>query len=149
MSAGKKNPPASSKYLSDYCQTVKAEARPVIARLDELIKSWQPDLPISIWHSMGYPIIGYGKAAYRSGGRQREWFIVGLAAHRSYYSLYVWGVWKGRYLLEAYEGKLGRVKTGKACLNFKTISDLDLDALRAVIGKAVALQTTESEASDT
>ena len=59
-----------SKYLQDYCQPLKPETRAVIVHLDKLIKSWQPDLPVTIWHSMGYPIIGYGKAAYQ-GRRPR------------------------------------------------------------------------------
>ena len=138
-----------SKYLQDYCQPLKPETRAVIVHLDKLIKSWQPDLPGTIWHSMGYPIIGYGKAAYQAGGREQEWFIVGLAAHKSYFSLYVWGIWQGGRLLEAYGDRLGRVKTGKACLNFKTIADLNLTEIRAVIDKAVALQTTVPDSCNT
>ena len=138
-----------NEYLEDYCRSLKPEIRTVIVHLDELIRSWQPGLPVTIWHSMGYPIIGYGRAAYRSGGREREWFIVGLAAHKSYFSLYVWGIWQGRYLLEACGDRLGRVKTGKACLNFKTIADLNLTEIRAVIDKAVALQTTGPDSRNT
>ena len=138
-----------AKYLQDYCRSLEPETRAVIIRLDAMIRSWQPDLPTTIWQSMGYPIIGYGKATYQSSGREREWFIIGLAAHRSYFSLYIWGIWKGRYLLEAYSGRLGQVKIGKACLNFKTIADLNLTEIRAAIDKAVALQTTESDSRNT
>ena len=146
--AGEALAPMTPPYLKDYCRHLDCQASQTIGRLDAMIRGWQPDLPITIWQSMGYPIIGYGRAEYQAGGGDKQWFIVGLAAHKSYFSLYVWGVWRGKYLLEAYKDHLGRVKIGKACLNFKALDDLDLGGLRALIDKAVELQTNQPASGD-
>ena len=128
-------------YLVDYCQALSEQQTQVIKHLDDLISRWQPSLSARLWQSMGYSIIGYGVATYRAGGQDRSWFLIGLAAHKSYFSLYVWGIVEGRYLLEAQQAPLGRVKIGKACLNFKQLNDLNLPAIKTLIAKAVALQT--------
>ena len=128
-------------YLNDYSENLPAERAAEIKTLDSLIRTWQPDLQVKIWHSMGYPIIGYGEATYQSGrGQTNKWFVIGLATHKSYLSLYIWGLIEQKYLLEIYEGRLGdRVKTGKSCLNFNKSAELDLDVLKEVIAKAVTL----------
>lgn len=128
--------------VSDYFDRLAEPARSDLRTVDRLIRRWQPDLPVELWQSMGREIVGYGRAGYRlSRGRVGEWFIIGLAAHKSYLSLYLWGAVDGRYLLDHYQGRLGRVKTGRACLNFQSPADLDLAVLRQAVAQAVALQT--------
>ena len=127
--------------VSTPIEGLDSQYAPAVQALDKLVRSWQPQLEVKLWQSMGYPIIGYGQASYRlSSGRINDWFIVGLAAHKSYLSLYVWGVVDGQYLLDHYQGRLGRVKTGRACLNFKDLDDLDLKTLKEAIQRAVDLQ---------
>ena len=100
-------------------------------------------MEVKIWHSMGYQIIGYGQSTYKySNNRVGYWFIVGLCAHKSYLSLYVWGILNNQYLLETYKDKLGKVKIGKSCLNFKTLAELNLEILQEVVQKAVELNKT-------
>ena len=130
----------TASHLEDYCRSLGGQAGRTIRRLDTIIRGWQPALPVTIWQSMGFPIIGYGRASYRAGGIDKQWFIVGLAAHKSYFSLYVWGIRPDGYLLDTYERRLGKVKVGKACLNFKHLEDLDLPNLRLLVNEAVELQ---------
>lgn len=127
--------------VAAYIDSFDSQTGLVLKTLDRLIRSWQPQLPVELWQSMGYSIIGYGRSSYRlRSGQKNQWFIVGLAAHKSYFSLYLWGSVGDRYLLDVYAGRLGRVKTGKACLNFKNLDDLDTKTLKEAVQKAVDLQ---------
>ncbi len=87
---------------------------------------------------MGSPIIGYGKYRYKSAsGREGDWFLVGLCAGKSHYSLHICAADKGGYLVEQNAAKLGKVKTGRSCINFKKLEDLKLGAAMALVKKAV------------
>ncbi len=131
---------SDEKSIKNYLGGLKSESRLALEALDKLIRNWQPQLEVRIWQSMGYQIIGYGQSTYKySNGRLGQWFIVGLCAHKSCLSLYVWGFSNKEYLLETYKDKLGRVKIGKSCLNFKTLAELNLKILQEVVQKAVDL----------
>jgi hypothetical protein len=65
-----------------------------------------------------------------------EWFAVGLARQKRHYSLYVNAVEDGRYLGQAYAGRLGKVKLGAASVGFRRLEDVDLDGLRALLEHA-------------
>lgn len=131
--------------VSAYLEQVPQDRRADVVRTYELIKDWHPDLEVKMWGSMGAAIIGFGAAAYKyKSGREGKWFIIGLSARKRYNSLYIWGFEDGRYLLEAYGDKLGRVKYGKCCLNFKTLADLDLSVLREVVDLAVGQASADT-----
>lgn len=76
---------------------------------------------------MGLGMIGYGKYRYcSSSGREGEWFLIGLGAGKSGYSLHICSGGKDGYLAEKHAAKLGNVKTGRSCINFKKLEDLNL-----------------------
>ena len=52
-------------YLNQYLKTLSSFQAQEIEILDALLQSWQPQLAAKIWHSMGYPIIGYGESCYQ------------------------------------------------------------------------------------
>ena len=83
------------------------------------------------------PIIGYGKYRYRSAsGREGDWFLIGLAAGKVQYSLHICVGGKDGYLVEKNAAKLGKVKTGRSCINFKKLEDLNLPAVIALMKQA-------------
>lgn len=128
-----------------YLENIPAKQKEDIHKLYELIRDWQPSLKIKMWRSMGQDIIGFGQASFRySDGRLGSWFVIGLATCKNYSSLYIWGFDQGRYLLEVYGTKLGRVKCGKSCLNFKNFRDLELSVLRRVVALAVEQATQDT-----
>jgi hypothetical protein len=43
---------------------------------------------------------------------------------------------KDGYLVERNAAKLGRVKTGRSCINFKKLEDLNLEAVIALVKQA-------------
>jgi len=82
------------------------------------------------WGGTQQHIIGYGSYHYRGrSGAEGEWFVVGLAAQKSYFSLYVNASEDGESLGERYASRLGKVKAKRANIQFKRASDLDLDVL--------------------
>lgn len=133
-----------TKNFQDYLAGLEPAQRQEIERLDALIRSWHPELETDMWNSMGRQIIGYGRTTYRlANGRVNQWFIIGLAAHKSYLSLYIWGILNGSYLTELYGRRLGKVRVGKSCLNFKSCADLNLTILQEATGRAIALNRRE------
>jgi hypothetical protein len=86
------------------------------------------------WGGSQQQIIGYGSYRYvgRSGA-SGDWFIVGLARQKAYFSLYVNAADSDGHLLRRYSDRLGKVKVGSANVTFKRLADLDLDALRQLL----------------
>jgi hypothetical protein len=78
---------------------------------------------------------------YKSAsGREGEWFKIGLVAGKIGYGLHVCvGDGAAGYLVEQNAAKLGKVKTGRSCINFKKLEDLNLAATMAL-----AKQTAKS-----
>jgi len=89
------------------------------------------------WGGTQQHIIGYGSYHYRGrSGAEGEWFVVGLAAQKNYFSLYVNAADEGESLGQRYASRLGKVKAARANVQFKRASDLDLDVLREIATRA-------------
>jgi hypothetical protein len=87
----------------------------------------------------GTSIVGFGSYCYRyQSGRELSWFLTGFSPRKEALTLYVMPGFKGyNELLE----KLGKHKTGKACLYIKRIEDIDLPTLKELIRQSVAHMT--------
>lgn len=89
------------------------------------------------WGGTDQEIIGYGRYSYtRPNGQSVEWFVVGLAQQKNYISVYVSAVEGDEYLSEKYGAGLGKVKVGKSSISFKSLDDIDLAKLVALVAKA-------------
>jgi hypothetical protein len=89
------------------------------------------------WGGTLQHIIGYGSYRYRGrSGAEGEWFVVGLAAQKQYFSLYVSAVEDGAPLGQRFSSRLGKVKAARSNVQFKRASDLDLDVLRELATRA-------------
>lgn len=89
------------------------------------------------WGGTQQHIIGYGSYHYRGrSGAEGEWFVIGLAAQKSYLSLYVNAADDGAYIAESYADRLGKVKAKRANIQFKRATDLDLGILRELATRA-------------
>jgi hypothetical protein len=121
-----------------YIASLPADRRDAILALHAAIRKTVPKLIPEIMMGMGSPVIGYGKYHYKSAsGREGDWFLIGLCAGKSYYSLHICAADKGGYLVEQSAAKLGKVKTGRSCINFKKLEDLKLDVAMALVKQAV------------
>jgi hypothetical protein len=129
-----KTPPTPGEFLA----ALPADRRATMTTLHKAIRKAVPKLAPAVMSGMGpSPIIGYGKYRYKSSsGREGEWFLIGLAAGKSYYSLHICVGGKDGYLVERNAAKLGKVKTGRSCINFNKLEDLKLDAAMVLVKQA-------------
>ena len=134
----------------DYIASQASDVRAALEELHTLIKTAFPNRDCCMWEGVFWggseqPIIGYGNYFYqRSDKKQVEWFTVGLARQKNYFSLYVNTVEGKEYLAEIYGPRLGKVKTGKSSISFRNLTDIDLDVLSEMIEHAGKI-TTETE----
>ena len=83
----------------------------------------------------GPSIVGFGSYHYcYDSGREGDWMQVGFSPRKQALTLYIMSGFS-RYddLLK----RLGKHKTGKACLYVKRLSDVDRDVLRDLIAQSV------------
>ena len=123
----------------EYIASLPDGTREDVAALDKEISAALAGQERVLWEGVFWGgsqqhIIGYGALQYvgRSGA-SGEWFLVGLARQKAYYSLYVNAADSEGYLLRRFVDRLGKVKAGSAIVNFKRLADLDLDGLRALL----------------
>ncbi len=100
----------------------------------------------TFWGGTEQEIIGYGHIIQpRPKGEDVHWFLVGLARQKDHYSLYVNAVQDGKYLGQHYEGRLGKVKLGSASIGFKSLEDVDVDALEELMRRAHEITDPDPE----
>jgi len=123
---------------AQYIASLPADRRAAMVVVHAAIRKAVPKPIPEIMMGMGSPVIGYGKYHYKSrSGREGDWFLIGLAAGKNYYSLHICAADKDGYLVEQNAAKLGKVKAGRSCINFKKLEDLKLDGAMALVKKAV------------
>jgi hypothetical protein len=82
-------------------------------------------------------MIGFGKYHYNyDSGHEGDCFLMGFAPRKGTLSLYFM---PGLHRFTALLKKLGKYKTGKACLYVKKLADVDLDVLREMIERGFAM----------
>jgi len=82
----------------------------------------------------GASIVGFGSRTVKySTGRELEWLIIGFSPRKQNLTLYlsIGGGWN-----EGLLSKLGKHKTGKGCLYFKKLSDVDENILTEMINRS-------------
>jgi len=89
--------------------------------------------PPKMW---GPTMVGFGEYRFQyESGREGDWFLTGFAPRKANLVLYIMGGFLGQQDLMA---KLGKHKTGKACLYINKLDDVDLKVLRQLIKKSAA-----------
>ncbi len=84
----------------------------------------------------GPSMVGFGSYHYQyASGHEGDSFVTGFSPRKDNFSLYIMGGFD-RYsaLLE----KLGKFKTGKACLYVKKLADIDLEVLQELVKQSTA-----------
>jgi hypothetical protein len=133
--------PKKLPTLDEFLAALPPDRRETMTTVHKAIRKAVPMLAPTVMIGMGpSPIVGYGKYRYRSAsGREGDWFLIGLSAGKSYYSLHICVGDKDGYLVEKNVAKLGKVKTGRTCINFTKLEDLKLDAAMGLAKQAVKL----------
>ena len=130
--------PKTLPTIAEFLAALPADRRDTMTTLHQAIRKAVPKLAPAMMSGMGAsPLIGYGKYHYKSAsGREGDWFLIGLAAGKKDYSLHICVGDKDGYLVERNAAKLGKVKTGRSCINFKKLEDLKLAAAMALVKQA-------------
>jgi len=84
----------------------------------------------------GESIIGFGKYHYKyASGHEGDWFLTGFSPRKASLVLYIM---PGYGEFNAIMARLGKCKTGRACLYINKLEDVDLKVLEELITKSVA-----------
>jgi len=132
----------TSKSVDDHLASLAGQRGEDIRTLDRAIRERMPEAERhlyegKLWGGSDQRIAGYGIMDYQNrSGEDVEWFVVGLAAQKTYISMYVNAVEGGSYLLAGYEGRLGKVKTGSASISFDSVDDVDFEILMDLVERA-------------
>lgn len=84
----------------------------------------------------GDSIVGFGSYHYRYGsGREGDSFLTGFSPRKQSLTVYIMSGF-ARY--DALLARLGKHKTGKACLYVKHLDDVDQEILREIVAESAA-----------
>lgn len=126
---------AGVESVEEYLAAVPEDRSEAINFIHGFIQKTCPELKVYF----AYNMIGYGEFEYTDyKKRQAKWPIVALANQKNYISIYVCAVKDGKYLAEKYSDDLGKVSTGKSCIRFKKLEDLNLEVLKKLLVEAEA-----------
>ena len=124
------------KTIQEYLQNLPEERRGVVSRVRELILK---HLPEGYQESLNWGAITYEipLERYPKTYNGQPLSYLALAAQKNYYSLYLMGVYdnpaREAWLREEFQKAGKKINMGKACLRFKKLEDLPLDAIGQVI----------------
>ncbi len=123
---------------------VDPQQRQDAVRVMELMKKMTGEAP-KMW---GSSIVGFGDYRYKgASGRESDWFLAGFSPRKGNLTLYIMPGFEGYGRLLQ---KLGKHKTGRACLYIKKLDDVDLPTLgelvRASVKHMTALQKKGKDA---
>jgi hypothetical protein len=82
----------------------------------------------------GDSIVGFGEYHYKyASGREGNWFLVGFSPRKRNLTIYLnYGFDESAELMQ----RLGKHRTGAACLYVNKLQDVDLDVLREVVTRS-------------
>jgi hypothetical protein len=107
------------------------ERRKDCKALAKLMKQVTGEPPV-MW---GPSIVGFGSYHYKyDSGHEGDSCVVGFSPRKSDLTLYLLSTIPGR---EALLKKLGKHKSGRACVYIKRLADVDLDVLEELIRRSV------------
>ena len=123
----------NEQSVTDFLQAVQEERkRKDSFAILELMKEVTGQDP-KMW---GDSMIGFGTYHYKyASGREGDWFVTGFSPRKQNLTLYIMS---GFDEYDALMKKLGKYKTGKACLYINKLEDVDMAVMRELIQKSVA-----------
>lgn len=87
----------------------------------------------------GPSIVGFGQYHYRyDSGHEGDMCLAGFSPRKDAMTVYLV---PGYQMDTELMGRLGKFRTGKSCLYFKRLSDVDRDVLRELMERSVAITT--------
>jgi len=125
-----------AKTVSEYLDGLPPERRAVVGKMRSLVKK---HLPKGYAEEMNWGAITYAipLRTFPETYNGQPLCYVALAAQKNYCSLYLMGIYgdakTSQWLADAFKKRGLKLDKGKACLRFKSLDDLPLDAIGEVI----------------
>lgn len=115
------------QFIDSVVEKRQGDCRTLLALMGEVTNA-----PARMW---GKAIVGFGSYDYEyADGKPASFFRAGFSPRKQNLTLYVMGGFEPhRAELE----KLGKHKTGKACLYVNKLDDIDLKVLKRILKKSV------------
>ncbi|WP_423362814.1 hypothetical protein [Mycoplasma sp. P36-A1] len=136
----------STKSITKYLEGLSKKDQEVFNVLLNIVYSINPNIKGSIytgkfWNGSDQNIIAFKDISMiKADKTQVEWFALGLARQKNYFSIYV-NVYNNDNipLIEVYKSRLGKVKTSKTSLNFTKLESVNLDILTELFKQALKM----------
>ncbi len=122
----------NQQSVKDFLNSIKdQQKRADCFAVLETMKSISKEQPV-MW---GSSIVGFGTYHYKyNSGREGDWMKIGFSPRKEAITLYIMS---GFSEYESLLKKLGKHKTGKACLYIKKLPDINLDILEELIRQSI------------
>jgi len=84
------------------------------------------------------PNIGYGLQTVKyADGKTKEFYQIGISTNKTGISVYILGIEDKMHLRETYGKTIGKATVTGYCIKFKTLKDININALEAAIQHGV------------
>ncbi len=124
----KKNTASVKEYLDAIPDETQRKDAKAVAKLMASVTGEKA----AMW---GTSIVGYGSYHYKyASGQEGDWPLTGFAARKQALTLYIMSGFANEAALMK---KLGKFKTGKACLYIKRLADVDMKVLEELVRRSV------------
>jgi len=128
-------------HIKEYIDSQPEPKRGEMLELHRVIQGIEPEC--KLWFLDGKddkgkvvsnPNIGYGHRTIKTaGGKSKEFYRIGISANTTGISVYIMGIDDKAYLSKTYGKKLGKATVTGYCIKFKSLKDIDIDALKEAI----------------
>jgi len=129
------------EYIATHPEPKRGEMKELNDRVLKIMpgcKLWFLDGKNSEGKVVSNPNIGYSSRVTKyADGRTQEFYQIGLSANKSGISVYILGIENKKYLSDTYGKGLGKATVTGYCIRFKTLKDINVEVLEAVIRDGV------------
>jgi len=106
----------------------------IILKVSPACKLWFLDGTNDEGKVVSNPNVGYGSRDHKyADGTIDEFYQIGLSANKSGISVYIMGIEDKKFLAETFGKELGKASVTGYCIKFKTLKDINVEILEAVI----------------
>ena len=139
------------KQMKDYIAAQPEPKRGDMQQLHHMIlavmpasKLWFLDGKDETGKIVSNPNIGYGSQTMKyANGKSREFYQIGISANTTGISVYIMGLNDKKYLAQAFGKKLGKASVTGYCIKFKTLTEINIDVLKAAIQYGIDQTATQ------
>ena len=128
----------TGKSIKKFIDAVKDERRRSDCRMLVKLMTRLTKSKPKLW---GPSIVGFGSYHYvYQSGREGDWPLTGFSPRKQNLTIYIMsGVERNRMLLK----RLGKFKTGKSCLYVRSLEDIDIQVLEAMIKESLRVLASQ------